>query len=67
MTLTATRLDSEIDSPQKLCEHFKVVFHLLDADQSCSPGALPPGGQNVPQKCPFDLYSEQVKRIDFGN
>lgn len=24
------------------------------------PGALPVGGQNVPQRCPFDLYSEQL-------
>jgi homogentisate 1,2-dioxygenase len=30
-----------------------------------SPGALPPAGQNVPQKCPFDLYSEQVGGIRY--
>ncbi|TVY35982.1 Homogentisate 1,2-dioxygenase [Lachnellula subtilissima] len=29
------------------------------------PGALPPGGQNVPQKCPFDLYSEQLNGTSF--
>ncbi|KUJ10415.1 putative homogentisate 1,2-dioxygenase [Mollisia scopiformis] len=29
------------------------------------PGALPPGGQSVPQRCPFDLYSEQLNGTSF--
>ncbi|KAF2811740.1 putative homogentisate 1,2-dioxygenase [Mytilinidion resinicola] len=29
------------------------------------PGALPSGGQNVPQKCRYDLYSEQLNGTSF--
>ncbi|KAJ9144247.1 putative Homogentisate 1,2-dioxygenase [Pleurostoma richardsiae] len=29
------------------------------------PGAIPEGGRNVPQKCPYDLYSEQLNGTSF--
>lgn len=29
------------------------------------PDALPPAGRNVPQKCPYDLYSEQLNGTPF--
>ncbi|RDW60581.1 putative homogentisate 1,2-dioxygenase-2 [Coleophoma cylindrospora] len=29
------------------------------------PGALPAAGQNVPQRCPFDLFSEQLNGTSF--
>ncbi|KAH7025682.1 putative homogentisate 1,2-dioxygenase [Microdochium trichocladiopsis] len=29
------------------------------------PDALPPAGRNIPQKCPYDLYSEQLNGTPF--
>lgn len=29
------------------------------------PGALPEGGRNVPQRCPYDLYSEHLSGTSF--
>jgi homogentisate 1,2-dioxygenase len=29
------------------------------------PGSLPEGGRNVPQRCPFDLYSEHLSGTSF--
>jgi homogentisate 1,2-dioxygenase len=40
---------------------YQVGFGNLHATEAI-PGTLPAAGRNVPQKCAFDLYSEQVSR-----
>jgi homogentisate 1,2-dioxygenase len=48
-----------------------LVHFLSNAFLTCRanimnrPGTLPEGGRNVPQKCAFDLYSEQLNGTSF--
>ena len=48
----------------------KLVLNLYQAwtftdNPFCSPGSLPECGRNVPQRSPFDLYSEQLNGTTF--
>lgn len=45
----------------QFCHHDQ--NNILTIHLPLRPGSLPTGGQNVPQRCPFDLYSEQVSDI----
>lgn len=43
---------------------YQVGFGNLFASEAV-PGALPESGRNVPQRCPFDLYSEHLSGTSF--
>jgi homogentisate 1,2-dioxygenase len=43
---------------------YQVGFGNLLASEAV-PGALPEGGRNVPQRCPYDLYSEHLSGTSF--
>jgi len=43
---------------------YQVGFWNLFASEAV-PGALPESGRNVPQRCPFDLYSEHLSGTSF--
>ncbi|KAH6665000.1 putative homogentisate 1,2-dioxygenase [Halenospora varia] len=43
---------------------YSVGFGNIFASEAV-PGALPESGRNVPQKCPFDLYSEHLSGTSF--
>lgn len=56
------RWDSETVSPQKLCGYMFLLDLLRMLNAAASPGTLPQG-QNNPQKCKWDLYTESVNMI----
>lgn len=43
---------------------YQVGFGNLFASEAV-PGALPESGRNIPQRCPFDLYSEHLSGTSF--
>ena len=43
---------------------YQVGFGSLFSSEAV-PGALPEGGRNVPQRCPYDLYSEHLSGTSF--